>query len=272
MIKEVERLKRYLLGNIPKEEAEEIEMSIISDDSLTERILIAENELIEDFLERNLSPQEVELFHKNFLTTPKRKDKVIHTAKLRKYAKESAGEVAKEGSLDLNPNGFNLRKFLLYLVPSFAVVIICLILGVIWITYYKNSPPQTPLEAEYAELNKNSLDDLENYKNLARLNLKTTINRSIGKKVGLTDANLTDKVLFDLELPTGKNPESSYKIELIRDGNVAFTLNELQVYKNPNGEELRFLLPKEILKKGSYTVKATSNLDSFQIIYSFSIE
>lgn len=272
MTKEVEKIKQYLLGNIPEEEREEIDMAVISDDSLTESFLIAENEIIESFLEQTLSQQEIELFHKNFLTTPKRKQKVLHTAKLKTYAKKSAGEIQNEITPSFqNTNGINLRKLFRFLIPALAVVI-CLVVGFIWIVYFKTTTPLTPLEAEYAQLNKDGFDNPESFKNLSRLNLKTTIKRSSGKKISFTETNLTDKVLFNLELPSGTNSDSTYKIELIRDQNTAFTLNELRVYKNPVGEELMFLLPKEVLGKGNYTVKATNNLDDFQIIYSFLIE
>lgn len=273
MTKEVEKIKQYLLGNIPEEESEEIEMTVISDDSLSESFLIAENEIIEGFLEHTLSQRETELFHKNFLTTPKRKQKVLHIAKLKTYAKNLAGETSKEvAKPSENTNGINLRNFFRYLIPVFAVVIICLIAAALWTNYFKNTTPLTPLEVEYARLNKDGFINAEKYNALSRLNLKTTIKRSSGKKNSFMETNLTDKVLFNLELPSGTNPESTYKVELLSDQKIAFTLNELRVYKNSDGEELKFLLPKEILGKGTYTVKATSNLDDFQIIYSFLIE
>lgn len=271
--KKVEKVKQYLLGNISKEESEEIDIAVISDDSLTESFLIAENEIIEDFLEKTLSEREMELFRKNFLTTPKRKQKVLHIAKLKTYAKNSAKEIAKEANASFqNTNKINTRQLFRFLVPVFAVVIICLVAGVIWIKYFKTITPLTPLEAEYAQLNKDVFDNPEKYNTLFPLNLKTTIKRGSDKKSSFVEVYLTDKVLVTLELPSGTNQESTYKIELIRDQNTAFKLNELRVYKNPDGEELKFLLPKEVLGKGSYTVKATNNLDASQITYSFLIE
>ncbi|MCD9189217.1 MAG: hypothetical protein LUM44_22565 [Pyrinomonadaceae bacterium] len=269
MIEEVEKLKQYLLGNVSEEESREIDLSLISDDSLTEKLLIAENELIEDFLERTLSAKEIDLFHKNFLITPKRKQKVIHLAELRKYAKNSVRENSKSASALVQENP---KKWFRYLIPAFAVTGICLVCGLIWMYYYRTSTSLNPLEAEYAQLNKKGLDKAENDKTLKRINLKTSINRSSGKKSSFTVNSLTDKVLFNLELPAGTNPDSSFKVELLRNQEKIFTLNELPVYKNPNGEVLTFLLPKEILENGNYIIKATSNQESVQIIYLFLLE
>lgn len=65
----IANLKQYLLGNLPPQEAEAIDLQIISDESSEEKLLWAESELMEDYLDETLSPTDVELFKENFLVS-----------------------------------------------------------------------------------------------------------------------------------------------------------------------------------------------------------
>ena len=68
------KLKQFLLGNLAEGEAEEIGVRIIADRELDEKMSFAEEELVEDFLDDELTAEEKELFFANFLTTPARID------------------------------------------------------------------------------------------------------------------------------------------------------------------------------------------------------
>jgi hypothetical protein len=46
------KIRQYLLGNLP-EEAEKIDLRIISDKNLEESLYLAEERLMEDYLEKN---------------------------------------------------------------------------------------------------------------------------------------------------------------------------------------------------------------------------
>ncbi|MEJ7701662.1 MAG: hypothetical protein WKF71_18755 [Pyrinomonadaceae bacterium] len=65
------KYKQYLLGNLSAMEIEEIDLQLISDKSLEERLYWAESELAEDYLDNVLSPPEVALFEKTFSFRPR---------------------------------------------------------------------------------------------------------------------------------------------------------------------------------------------------------
>ena len=54
--------KQYLLGNLSPPETEAIDLQIISDEDSEEKLLWAESELMEDYLDETLSLKEVGLF------------------------------------------------------------------------------------------------------------------------------------------------------------------------------------------------------------------
>ena len=84
------KLKQYLLGALSEPESEAVNLRIISDEAFAEELFLAENDLIEDYLEGSLSNAEVQLFRTNFLTSPERKQQLSLTRDLRRFAAQAA--------------------------------------------------------------------------------------------------------------------------------------------------------------------------------------
>ena len=93
---ETTKLKQFLLDDLLEKEADEISLQIIADEDFEGKMLFAEAELIEDFLEGSLSAAETELFYRNFLTTPERIELLEETAFLKEYAQTRNSKSAKE--------------------------------------------------------------------------------------------------------------------------------------------------------------------------------
>jgi hypothetical protein len=272
-----QNLKQYLLGDLSDKESEIIDLELISDDSLEEKLLIAEHEVIEEYLEGTLSQNEIELFQKNFLISPQREKLVAEIAGLKRFARKS---LTKKLSPDLINNKdpgliYKIRKFLT-LQPAMGVLTIVLIglfFGAICLTVFYESAGDnlTPLEMEYAELNKKDFNDLEKYKGYSRLNLISGSTRSFENGKNFSRENFSNKVLISLALPANVGFEEVFKVEVEQNEKVIFTQNNISTYKNPNGEELRILLPKSIFKAGDYIIRAKNNKAS-EIVYSFSFK
>jgi CHAT domain-containing protein/tetratricopeptide (TPR) repeat protein len=97
--KEQETLRKYLLGDLPdKEEMLRIEKKSLLDDDFDERISVAEDELIEEYLDGALPVTERERFLKFFLISQDRKEKLRLIRDLRKYAGKSAAQQVGEFS------------------------------------------------------------------------------------------------------------------------------------------------------------------------------
>jgi CHAT domain-containing protein/Tfp pilus assembly protein PilF len=89
---EEERLRQYLLGELSSEEQQQqLEKRLLTDDSVFEELLIAEDDLIDSYLSGELIGEEKERFENHFLATEERRRKLQFSKTLRKYvAAESA--------------------------------------------------------------------------------------------------------------------------------------------------------------------------------------
>jgi hypothetical protein len=132
---------------------------------------------------------------------------------------------------------------------------------------------QTASEKEFAALNQKDLSDLAQFESLANLSLTHGTFRDSGGVRKLAENQLTEKVLFRLALPVQSNAPDKFKAELVKDGRVVFTQSNLAFYNNPNGQEIRLLLPASQLKKGTYQIKlAKDSAPESVFVYNFAVE
>lgn len=80
--------RRFLLGQLPPEEQGRIEELAFLDPDTFAFLRAAEDDLVDEFLYDELSPDEKELFHKNFLTKPGRRQDVRIARALKQYLAE----------------------------------------------------------------------------------------------------------------------------------------------------------------------------------------
>lgn len=275
---EIADLKQYLLGNLAPPEAEAIDLQIISDESSEEKLLWAESELMEDYLDETLSPPEVELFKENFLVSPERRAQLRQISLMRNYARNCAPKDATEKASETLPESFyeKLKKnFALNPRPAFAafaLVIAGLFAAAI---LYNTADNQTAAEREYAAINRTELSDLAKFGDVFALNLMSGAFRdsSGGAASKLPPNKLGERVLFRLALPVAAAAADTFKVELVKDQKIIFTQNKLPFYDNPNGREMRLLLPSATLKKGAHQIKLTKETAPESVfVYEFAVE
>jgi hypothetical protein len=270
MQRETTKLRQFLLGNSAETEGEEIGRRIISDRDFDDEMSFAEEELIEDFLENTLTAEEKELFYRNFLTSPARIELLKETTRLRNYARNHFVKVSETAREEKKSGGFfeNLKAFLtLNLRPIAAVLIILMLAGVAWRVFVYEAGGLTQIEKEYAALN---AKDLSNPSETAHLSSKSLLSgtfRDAGGSVKLNPANLTENVLFSLALPPATPKDALFDLELTKGGQAVFKQNKLRVYQNQSGQELKVILPRSVLSKGSYQIKLNSGAN-----YGFAVE
>ncbi len=79
-----EVLRRYLLGNVTPEVREGVEARLFSDDAIFwEHLCLVEDELIDDYVGRDLDAKDLENFERCFLSTEERRRKVHFAQTLR---------------------------------------------------------------------------------------------------------------------------------------------------------------------------------------------
>jgi len=276
---EIADLKQYLLGDLAPPESEAIDLQVITDENLEEKLFWAESELMEDYLDETLSPSEVESFGVNFLVSSERKAQLRQISLMRSYARNAASKGVSEkvcGAAATEEVGFfdKLKNFFsLNLRPAIAVsalIIVGLFAGTI---LYYTANEQTALEKEFAEINQKDLSDPAEFKNSIALNLTTGTFRDSSGLSKLPENKPGEKVLFRLALPVEADAADSFKAELVKDQKIVFTQTKLRVYNNPNGQELRLFLPALALKKGEYQIKAAKETATQSVFnYNFAVQ
>jgi methionine-rich copper-binding protein CopC len=132
-----ERLRQYLLGLLADNHREELEKELMASDELFEELLVAEDEIVDDYLAERLSESERSAFEKYFLATPERQDKLKFGRALARFV---TGEPAKTSSGFLP--GFMARQSFLVRTISIAAVIAALA-GTVWLFLLQKPSPQT---------------------------------------------------------------------------------------------------------------------------------
>lgn len=78
-------LRQYLLGELAPEEQRRLEERLLFDRQLVERLLLAEEDLLDGYVSEELSPHERERFESYFLAAPERRRKLRLARALRRY-------------------------------------------------------------------------------------------------------------------------------------------------------------------------------------------
>src|SRR5215207_4236036 len=87
-------IRRYLLGELSEQQREQVEQRLLSDDDLYQQLLLAEDDLIDEYISGELSDQERSKFSARFLRVPELKQDVMSMMALRKHALETVPPVA----------------------------------------------------------------------------------------------------------------------------------------------------------------------------------
>jgi CHAT domain-containing protein len=87
---EEKRVRSYLLGELPQEEVRQLEERLLREDEFVELVLLTEDELIEDYACGDLLPGERKRFEEYFLSTTKRRLKLMTVRGLKNYVPVSA--------------------------------------------------------------------------------------------------------------------------------------------------------------------------------------
>ena len=83
------KIRKYLLGNIQVEdERRKIEERLMLDDDFFEELSIQEDELIQDYVDDQLSTDERRRFEKHFFISEERRSKIRFARALRRYINE----------------------------------------------------------------------------------------------------------------------------------------------------------------------------------------
>ena len=103
-------LARYLLGAVSEEEAERLDESSITDAEFASHLDAVENDLVDAYLQGELSGDTLEHFEKFYLSSPKRREKVDFARTLLRVEENSAPARSKAATAPAIPGAAQREK------------------------------------------------------------------------------------------------------------------------------------------------------------------
>lgn len=142
------KLRQYLLGEITEPTSlVQIEERLLTDDDYYEKLEITSEELIEQYLNKELTGEELKSFESHYLSTPERLERVRFTQTLRLY-NATRGSQELEGERRIVSKA-GWRQW--FFTPAFKVAVCVIALAavsfVVWQLFYSHSDVDKGLEA-----------------------------------------------------------------------------------------------------------------------------
>ena len=267
---EIKILKRYLLGSLPEEEMQKIDLQVISDPKLEEGLHSAENELMEDYLENMMSTEETGNFEAKFLINEERRGHLEFLRLLKKRASEESKVVVIKPARETVP--FSLKIKRLFTDPRAwpVAVAAALVLLALPMAYFVMVGLNDPTYDQIVQMNRRDLSDMEVLGPHSTLNPVQGTFRGGGNKK-LDSGSLSETVLVRLSLPGAVNADAVYNVKLLQNSAEVLALKDIRVYSNGAGQEVRLVLLRKLLKKGAYQIELSKENDK-PLTYSFTLE
>src|SRR2546422_871276 len=158
-------IKKYLLGQLAGADLEEIEQRVLTDDEFYEEVQIMEDELVDEYVNAELSPDERRLFEKNFLADPESRHKLRLGRALDRHLSAQPSKFALESSKPFAlPWAAQVFSSPLR-IAAFALIIAAVVIGA-WRIFFHQSEvdkgllalnaayrEQRPIESRISQLN-----------------------------------------------------------------------------------------------------------------------
>jgi hypothetical protein len=225
-----ERITAYLLQELPEGEAEQFEEQCFTQPEWPAGDLeSAEDDLIEAYVRKELSPERKERFEKHYLTTTAREDRVLLARSFMRVV--CSADPPKPTWLDRFRNLWNTRPLIL----KYASVGMVMILGVV-LLIWSIRPPSTP-------------------KTFANLNLTIALeNRSHGVSNAPQKIKLplgADALRVSLTLPEPTPKGASYRVQWENSKGASKTLE----VESQDATSINVVIPADELVPERYALK-----------------
>jgi len=245
-------LREFLLGKVDDEERARIESLFLTDSDAREKLLVVEQELIEDYLEDNLSTDDRGEFLLRYGQTSAQRQQLRITNAIKNWAlRENAGVQTVPARVSTwSRLSSTLRLKPAFVVPVAVAALIAIVVAGIWIN---SRLKHASIERELAQLN--SPANLRQVpEQMVSLELSPGTVRSNQPLAELKKPAGTQ--LVELHLPwVQKERYATYRAEISRIGGAeSFTIPNLQV-KSDGRYEIRVRLLASIFSRGQYQVR-----------------
>lgn len=246
-------LRQFLLGKVDDREQQRIESMFVTGALSKERVVAAEQHLLDDYLDDTLTPEERARFLAQYGETPAEQRKLRIAKSIQDWAASSADVTAVAVAGESSRRSRLRERFRLkpvFMVPI-AVSVIAIVLAAVWLnSRWQQRNKHVTMQQELARLNTPSaLRDVPTQ--TPALTLTPGSVRSAEAERELTPPGDTESV--DLHLVWTQKQYPSYQATIRRFGDdESFTIPGLQ---GDSRNIIRLRLPTRFLSRGLYQIE-----------------
>ena len=241
-------LREFLLGKVSDDDRERIENLFLTDSQAHERVLAAEQDLIEDYLEESLTSADEERFVSLYAQTDEQRRKLRITKSIIDWAVAEAPVIQPpvnasfwsrlRGWLRANP----------MVVPVTATIMIAIVVVAAWLAS-RTGRQSAAIEQELAQLN-TPASLRQALPNMVSKDLWPVATRSGEQQVEINRAGIQ---YVELRLPWVQTERfSKYEATLLRDGKEDLTIHDLEP---PGDGPIRIRVTTQMLHRGQYRIE-----------------
>ena len=256
-----QEMRNYLLGNLEVDRRATLEERILCDPGVYEELLIGEEELIDQYLENNLSPSERQQFETHFLITAARERNLHFSRLLRRYLDSQpapASPIEVPLIVRQNETPAPAKNFLPFAAGTFGrtaavgistvvVLGVGIILLLCWLSMRKAQ--QHVAQNETAPF----------------VSVPLTPGALRSEEVATHRIQVPPRgYRVRLEMQVSNSNFHNYKSELLRENDPLQTGEKLKAEKKDGQHIVPWTIPGEVLSPGDYQVRLKGVLDSGQ--------
>jgi hypothetical protein len=220
------RIRHYLLGEFSDGDRETLEQEILINEDLFEEILIAEEELADEYVAGTLDQEERADFEKHFLATPDRQQNLRFAQALNRYITTEENRASIAGPV--SPGFWTTQTWVRR--AAGVVAIIAVAVAALWFLLPRSQTPRT----------------------FAALTLTISPNtREAGAQSTLVPfPRNVDALKISLLLPNPRPPAVRYRAELLSDNGGSKSLETA----GQDGQSVLLVIPSAELSRGRYAI------------------
>jgi hypothetical protein len=251
-------LREFLLGKVDEEEGARIENLFLTDSEAREKVLVVEQELIEDYLEDSLTAEDREKFLLRYGQTAEQLQQLRINKAIKDWAiRENASQTVPAELSTWQRLRARVRLRPVFVIPIAVTAMIAIVVTCVWLN---SRMKHAAIEQELAQLNSPaSLREVP--ERMFSLNLSPVAVRSTEPEIVIKRPAAATAIV-ELHLPwIQKERYPTYHAEIRSvGGDESFTIPNLQA-ENNGRYEIRLRFPARIISRGQYQVRL-SGIDS----------
>jgi hypothetical protein len=268
------QLRQFLLGKVEEEERQRIESLFLTDLLMRERVLAAEQELFDDYLEESLSTADRETFLSRYGDTRAQRRKLRIAKSVQQWALDQpkTPPVIPKPAISIWGRLLEqLRHRPVFVIPIAVAIAVAIVVTLVWVNSRRTENQYLAINQELAQLNSpSSLHEVR--PGLSLLTLKPgSVRSGEGAELKKGSGSVAELRLLWMQ----KEDYPTYQGVLRRPGDdQRYPIPNLAV-ENEVGKFIRLRLPLHLLTRGNHQIElsgvSADGTKSSPEVYSFTV-